>query len=624
MKIRLLMIVIIFFLFSCRKEPAVITILSSEIFVENINGSTTFEIECSGNWTASVSSLWCSISPLSGSGNSTIKVRVQDNIGDNQRAATIYLSAGDTRESIVIKQGYMFVDIDKDYILFDETSGSQILKITGNSNWTIDIPDIDNWITADRRSGSGDADISFTVSANQGSTRRRSDVKIMYDTDKSFTVSIFQKISGEPLISRPVLTSPADGATGENRVSVFRWEPPAFSLTNELKYWIEVSEDISGSGDWSQTLDMTTYNMIYFDDPLQSNKTYYWRIVAEDINGDRNVSEISSFTTGEDMAYLDGEYSVELSSAKTSPSEIIFIGDGYTPDDFVKGGKFDGDVTEGVNAIFDVEPFKSYKEYFQIYKVAAYSKERGATIGSDSKNTKFGTSFVGGGETSSSTNTVLVREYAMKVSGMDEAKLDDVLIVVISNTDIYAGTAYIYQTGGSIAIVPVSRRTAEAGTNYASIMLHESGGHGFGRLADEYVNKYYAITSSDKSILMEYSELGYFANVDIAGEYRNVKWKHFRNVSGYEVVGVYEGAYHYAIGVWKPERLSCMDNNVPYFNAPSREAIVKRILETAGEEYDFEAFIVKDIEKEPPADISDHILSRGASGFIPLGKPILK
>ena len=624
MKVRLLFAVTLFFLFSCGKGSTVITILNDEILVENIDGSTTFNIECNGNWTVSVASLWCSISPLSGSGNSTITVTVQDNVEDIKREVTIYVSAGDTRESIVIKQGYMFMSADKEYISFDETSGSQILKITGNAKWTIDIPGSDNWISADKKSGSGNADISFTVAANQGATRRRSDIKILYDSDKSLTVPMFQKIAGEPLISRPLLTSPADGVTGENRIPVFRWERPEFSLGSEINYYFEISEDISGGGNWSRPLEATPYNMIYFDTPRQSNKTYYWRIVAEDINGDTNVSEISSFTTGEDTAYLDGEYRVELLSTKANPSEIIFVGDGYTPDDFEIGGKFDSDVAEGVKALLDIEPFKSYKEYFQIYKVAAYSTERGATVGENVKNTKFSTVFVGGKKTSSNTNVNLVYEYAKKVTGIDEAKLNNVLIVVISNIDIYAGTTYIYLTGGSIAIVPISRQAAENGADYASIMIHEAGGHGFGRLADEYVNEYKTISSTDKSVLTEYSESGYFVNVDLIGEYRNVKWKHFRNEVGYERVGVYEGAYYYANGVWKPEKSSCMIDNIPYFNAPSREAIVKRILKTNGEEYTLDAFIAKDMEKEPPTGASVQTLSRGASEFIPLGRPILE
>ena len=42
-----------------------------------------------------------------------------------------------------------------------------------------------------------------------------------------------------------------------------------------------------------------------------------------------------------------------------------------------------------------------------------------------------------------------------------------------------------------------------------------------------------------------------------------------------------------------------MNNNIPYYNAISRESIVKRIMKYAGEEYSYEAFKAKDYESLP-------------------------
>ena len=49
-------------------------------------------------------------------------------------------------------------------------------------------------------------------------------------------------------------------------------------------------------------------------------------------------------------------------------------------------------------------------------------------------------------------------------------------------------------------------------------------------------------------------------------------------------------------GVCVPEfkRNDCMFDNTPYFNAPSREQIVKHIMDIAGVEYRFEDFIEQD------------------------------
>ena len=42
-----------------------------------------------------------------------------------------------------------------------------------------------------------------------------------------------------------------------------------------------------------------------------------------------------------------------------------------------------------------------------------------------------------------------------------------------------------------------------------------------------------------------------------------------------------------------------MHNNIPYYNAISREAMVKRIMEYAGESYSFESFKALDKEALP-------------------------
>jgi len=63
-----------------------------------------------------------------------------------------------------------------------------------------------------------------------------------------------------------------------------------------------------------------------------------------------------------------------------------------------------------------------------------------------------------------------------------------------------------------------------------------------------------------------------------------------------------------------------MNDNVPYFSAISRELMVKRILETAGETYTWAKFIAKD-KYEPPTSFR----SAGAveeKPFVPLAPPV--
>ena len=48
-----------------------------------------------------------------------------------------------------------------------------------------------------------------------------------------------------------------------------------------------------------------------------------------------------------------------------------------------------------------------------------------------------------------------------------------------------------------------------------------------------------------------------------------------------------------------------MNNNIAYYNAISRESMVKRIMKYAGEEYSFEAFKAKDHESLPKSTATE-------------------
>ena len=66
------------------------------------------------------------------------------------------------------------------------------------------------------------------------------------------------------------------------------------------------------------------------------------------------------------------------------------------------------------------------------------------------------------------------------------------------------------------------------------------------------------------------------------------------------VVDIYEGGYFHTRGVYRSEPTSCMNNNIPYYSAISRQAMVERIMEYAGETFDLEEFIAKDVTTAGP------------------------
>ena len=94
-------------------------------------------------------------------------------------------------------------------------------------------------------------------------------------------------------------------------------------------------------------------------------------------------------------------------------------------------------------------------------------------------------------------------------------------------------------------------------------------------------------------------------------------------VPGYSRVNAFEGGYYFSYGVWRPEVSSCMIYNEKYYNAPSREAIVKRIYNTAGIPYTFEDFVTRDYEKSPSQSALIQTRSINSITFVPLARPVM-
>ena len=90
--------------------------------------------------------------------------------------------------------------------------------------------------------------------------------------------------------------------------------------------------------------------------------------------------------------------------------------------------------------------------------------------------------------------------------------------------------------------------------------------------------------------------MGWYQNLSLTGNMNKVPWSHFIFHEKYSnIVDIYEGGYMHSRGVYRSEQNSCMNNNVPYYSTISREAMVKRIKEYAGETYSFAEFVAKDV-----------------------------
>ncbi len=289
----------------------------------------------------------------------------------------------------------------------------------------------------------------------------------------------------------------------------------------------------------------------------------------------------------------DGKVTVLQKAGKGSGADLVLIGDAYS-DRLVSDGTYSDDMRRAYDAFFSEEPFKSCRDYFNVYQVTAVSRhEVYSTTSSTALETWFGDGTRVGG------NDDTVFSYAEKAVPTD--RMDDVLVIVVMNKGLYAGTTYLYPpkkgdygNGRTIAYFGAVRDDA----TFASIVLHEAGGHGFAKLGDEYFDSG-RIPQEEIDLVNARAEYGWYKNIDFTSDLSDIKWSSFIADERYasEGLGAFEGGLSYSTGLWHPTENSIMRNIRNGFNAPSREAVWYRIHKLAyGDEweYDYEEFVKYD------------------------------
>ena len=270
---------------------------------------------------------------------------------------------------------------------------------------------------------------------------------------------------------------------------------------------------------------------------------------------------------------------------------LYIVGDGYTAQyDFGENGKFINDALECMEAFFEVEPMKSLRDYFNVKVIASHSRERGVSSGYSSlkRNTLFNVKLT---DILSSSNVGISYEKAHDyVYGIinEKNRRGYNIILVMANQDEAAGTAYINNSNdySNVAVVPITNKQ----DGFEAIVRHEAVGHAFAWLLDEYIYYNEPLPESERKNLQKNIEDGFGANLTLESR-ENCHWAKYFSIPGYENVGYFEGGLKYQYGVWRSEEYSCMDNNVPYFTAPSREKIYTRVMECSGQDFDFQEFL---------------------------------
>lgn len=322
--------------------------------------------------------------------------------------------------------------------------------------------------------------------------------------------------------------------------------------------------------------------------------------------------------------------------------DIVLLGDAYS-DRMIADGTYDADMELAMNAILKDEPYATFKDYINVYTVYAVSKNE---IPFES-HTVFDASInqydIDNGVMSFNEASEVYKYASIAFPDKD---LEDVAMILIINqaegdgdsfTDGVASydawwddDEYSDYPAYAKSIGMINRRDRTKTETFSQIVAHEFG-HVFAKLGDEYVMHNGVIPDSERNYIIRCSEhAGWWSNIDVTSDPQSIKWKKFLEDERYSGtgIGIYEGGYAYALGVWHPTEYSIMRFNQGMFNAPSREVIYKRIHKLAfGKDwqYDYETFVEydqKNITAEKAALAAPMVLQPSVSEIN--GKPFMK
>lgn len=325
--------------------------------------------------------------------------------------------------------------------------------------------------------------------------------------------------------------------------------------------------------------------------------------IVFDMNGVETYCDVKQY----DYEHEEDSYTTLQTHSVGNGIDLVFMGDGWTGEQ-IASGEYLAMVNEQMEYFFGVEPYKSHREYFNVYVTFPLSQEKGVNTMNTYVNNRFGTLY-GYDGTSMTTNQLLLEadeafQYAVAKSPLTEGNKWKSQIILIPNSNEYESVTY-FDGDCALSLCPPSLRPYPQDTR--GVVQHEACGHGFGKQGDESI-----IMKCDKSnwatpnILAEinkYHARGWYKNLATTSKMSQVPWADFIFDTRYsDQVDVYEGGYGYMRGVFRPENNSCMNYGIPYFNVMSRLDIMRRIRQYSGMGWSMDYFYAHDTNKWGDSD----------------------
>ena len=402
---------------------------------------------------------------------------------------------------------------------------------------------------------------------------------------------------------------------------------------------------------WPGTLD--GFRMVFMDD----EGNYSMRESAKTVTFERShIKDIGTINLGDAFDVInDGSLEPILYMEATEGTKPVTIA--VVPDGFTQGQLEDYEALakSGLDALFETEPYKTYRNRFNAYILKVPSRESGASVTDGNggilqrRRSYFGSYWGEDSYGDMRANDNLVFDFVSEncpdiLNGTHT--IDEVPIILLINDARYGGMCWSYSNGEGYAMVPYAyngegmqwslpgilpttddpvsssnfsqytrNRTADdlaevGGSNqgdWRNTLVHEFGGHCFGRLGDEYWSSRNWISGpiSNQTWPVPFS-------LNVASDPTSVLWQELLDRQEdlrasdphYGRIGIFQGGGTYMFGRWRSEKISCMIDNRFYFSAWQRYLITQRIFTLSGDasSFSFENWLANDVTDDPVRD----------------------
>ena len=487
--------------------------------------------------------------------------------------------------------------------LYSVTNQTTEIKFRSEEPWQAVC--LANWLTFSPKSGNAGENVITIASTSTNRTKKeRTAVMTIEAGYERKTVNIKQRDEYAIFSTDEVLNI----VNHETTIGIdFRTNLTQDQLylyaTAGLEDWITMGEKVRTRTEYEGFI--YPLHVAYNDSPNPRDGAFF--LTMKDDKGNiLGLDTLFVYQEGRNNGYQSHDYSqdgkVELLNKATEGKgiPIVLMGDGFV-DEEISDSLYARTMKQAMENLFSEEPIKSLRDYFNVYQVTAVSR----------RNQFYGDDFTALGTipnrqtTGITVNADRVMDYVKKVEDIDSIHA---LAVVILNTNLNKGVTYMIRDTKkddydySIALCPVIDSLKSE--KFRQVLTHEAIGHGFAKLADEYVRSTEGSATEDDIKLLQqlHKQWSWYLNVDSEKDSTKVLWSKFIFDSEFanEKIGTYEGGYTFFKGVYRPSESSMMNQNNAPFNAPSRQVIYNKVMKLGLDKTpSYEEFVEFDRQHKP-------------------------